>query len=131
MTVAQVRSTSLWRWPVLLLSSLVLTGSYYCLDIPAALKAQLDTYFGYPQGYETLFSMLYSLYATPNVILPFFGGYFVDRYGVSNCLLVFSALLAIGQSVVVAGLFFKSWYIIFLGRFIFGLGGDSSFNDMI
>jgi hypothetical protein len=47
------------------------------------------------------------------------------RFGIGNCLLVFSALLAIGQSVVVYGLFIQSWKVIFLGRFIFGLGGEN------
>jgi hypothetical protein len=43
------------------------------------MKQQLDDYFGNEADYETNFSLLYTLYATPNVILPFFGGYFVDR----------------------------------------------------
>ncbi len=55
-------------------------GSYYCLDIPAALKKQIGDYFRGPEDeYEHMFSLLYTLYAIPNTILPLFGGYFVDR----------------------------------------------------
>lgn len=73
------KPTSWLRWPVLVLACLILIGSYYCFDIPAAMKQQIDDYFGDEADYETNFSLLYTLYATPNVILPFFGGYFVDR----------------------------------------------------
>ena len=77
---ANVKSTSIVRWPILVLACLMLVGSYYCFDIPAALNQQLDDYFGQQDDYATNFSLLYSLYAIPNVILPFFGGYFVDRW---------------------------------------------------
>ncbi len=73
------KSKSLLRWPILVLACLMLVGSYYCFDIPSAIKQQIDDYYGDPGNYETMFSLLYTLYATPNVILPFFGGYFVDR----------------------------------------------------
>ena len=73
------KSTSWLRWPILVLACLMLIGSYYCFDIPAAIKTQIDDYFGDPGDYETYFSLLYTLYAAPNVILPFFGGFFVDR----------------------------------------------------
>jgi MFS family permease len=59
------------------------------------------------------------------VILPFFGGYLVDRFGVRVCLLLFSSLIAIGQVIFAIGLSAKSWPIIFLGRLIFGFGGES------
>lgn len=70
---------SMWRWVILVLGCLMMVGSYYCFDIPAALKTQIDDYMGDPDDYEVQFSLLYTLYAAPNVILPFFGGYLVDR----------------------------------------------------
>lgn len=120
-TKAQSKS----RWIILILSCLMLVGSYYCFDIPAALKSQIDDFFGNPRDYETNFSLLYSLYAFPNVILPFFGGYFVDRFGVRLCMLVFAALITLGQIVFCIGISAESWPILFVGRFIFGLGGES------
>jgi hypothetical protein len=70
---------SQWRWLILLLGCLMMIGSYYCFDIPAALITQIDDYMGDPSDYDIKFGLLYTLYAAPNVILPFFGGYLVDR----------------------------------------------------
>ena len=47
----------------------MMVGSYYCFDIPAALKTQIDDYFGDPSDYEFNFSLLYTLYAAPNARL--------------------------------------------------------------
>lgn len=57
--------------------------------------------------------------------MPFFGGYFVDKIGVRLCLLVFAALVTAGQVIFTIGLSSKSWSIMFIGRFVFGLGGES------
>lgn len=113
------------RWIILVLGCLMMVGSYYSFDIPSALKTQIDDYTGNKSDYEVNFSLMYTLYSAPNVILPFFGGYLVDRFGVSFCLLIFSTLIAVGQVVFTIGLSTKSWPVIFIGRLIFGLGGES------
>lgn len=97
-----------------------LVGSYYCFDIPAALKTQIDDYMGDPSEYETYFGLLYTLYAVPNVILPFFGGYFVDKIGVRLSMLIFASLVALGQVIFSFGLLLESWPVMFTGRFVFG-----------
>jgi hypothetical protein len=61
------KSQSPWRWLILVLGCLMMVGSYYCFDIPAALKTQIDDYMGDPGDYEIKFSLLYTLYAAPNV----------------------------------------------------------------
>jgi MFS family permease len=120
------KSKSPLRWPVLVLACLMLVGSYYCFDIPSALKTQINDYMQDPaKQYETDFALMYTLYAAPNILLPFFGGYFVDRFGVGFCLLVFTSLIAVGQVAVTIGFIAKSWPIIFLGRLIFALGGEN------
>lgn len=45
--------------------------------------------------------------------------------GVRFSLLLYSSLIALGQIVFTIGLQAKSWPIIFLGRLIFGFGGES------
>lgn len=85
----------------------------------------MDEYFGKPDDFETLFSLLYTLYAVPNIVLPFFGGYFTDKWGARFCLLMFSSLLTIGQVVFALGLSIKSWPLMYLGRIIFGCGGEN------
>lgn len=46
----------------------------------------------------TEYTLLYSLYSWPNVILSVFGGYLIDRvFGVRMGTLVFSAFVCLGQ----------------------------------
>lgn len=63
------KSKSPLRWIILVLACVMLIGSYYCYDIPAAIKTQLDDYMGNPSDYELKFGLLYTLYAAPNVRL--------------------------------------------------------------
>jgi MFS family permease len=120
----------------------MMVGNYYCYDNPAALHTQLEQWVGKPSNYgksfiiiiiiiiiilllETLFSLLYTVYSIPNCFLPFFGGYFVDRLGVRMCLAIFVAFITIGQIVFALGVSLKSWPVMFLGRVIYGFGGES------
>lgn len=115
------KSLSLWRWPILVLACLMLIGSYYSSDIPAALKPLIQSYTGCPDAtYENYFALFYSLYSLPNIILPFFGGYFVDKFGVRMCMLIFAILVTVGQVIFSFGLSIKSFPWMLLGRFVFG-----------
>lgn len=53
------------------------TGSYFCYDTPAALADNFkdDTHLN-----TSKFTLLYSIYSWPNVILCFIGGYLIDRW---------------------------------------------------
>jgi MFS family permease len=113
------------RWFILFFSCLMMVGNYYCYDIPAALHSQMNEYMGKPDDFETMFSLLYTVYSIPNVILPFFGGYFVDKLGVRLCLLVFASLITAGQLVFAFGLSIKSWPVMLIGRVLYGFGGES------
>ena len=104
---------------------MMMIANYYCYDIPAALHQQLDDFMGKPSNFESYFSLLYTLYSVPNIVLPFFGGYFVDKWGVRTTLFVFSAFLCSGQIIFSFGVSLKSWPIMFVGRVIYGLGGES------
>ena len=119
------KSNSPYRWVILVLACLMMVGSYYSYDIPAALKTQIDDYTGNSSDYELNFSLLYTLYAAPNVILPFFGGILVDKFGIRVCLLIFASLITLGQTIFSIGISIKSWPVMFLGRLVFGFGGES------
>jgi MFS family permease len=80
---------------------------------------------GDQSDYEFNFGLLYTLYSAPNVILPFFGGYLVDRIGVRTCLLIFCTLITVGQLLFSFGISIHSWPVMFIGRLVFGLGGES------
>ena len=66
------KSKSPLRWPILLLACIMLVGSYYCYDIPSALKTQIDDFMGDQADFETYFALLYTLYSIPNVVCYFY-----------------------------------------------------------
>lgn len=69
--------------------------------------------------------MLYSVYSYPNMVLPAFGGIFLDKIGIRPGLLLFTTILTLGQFVCAAGVYYKSYALMLAGRVIFGLGGES------
>ncbi|KAI9916067.1 hypothetical protein PsorP6_008468 [Peronosclerospora sorghi] len=115
------------RWLVLFLSCMLMIGNYYCFDNPAALKSQLQQHFSnIPKSrYEFLFNLLYTLYSIPNILLPFFGGVLVDRYGVRMMLFTFSTAILIGQVIFATGCSLSSFNMMLFGRVVFGFGGES------
>mmetsp|Transcript_23101 Transcript_23101/g.46198 ORF Transcript_23101/g.46198 Transcript_23101/m.46198 type:complete len:616 (-) Transcript_23101:58-1905(-) len=113
------------RWLVLALTCTVMTASYYSYDIPSALHQQLSDYMPQSSNFERNFNLLYTVYSIPNVILPLFGGNFVDRYGAPQCLLVFASIVCCGSVLLSIGVSNKSWEVMYLGRFVFGLGAES------
>lgn len=81
------------RWVVLFFISVVSIGSYFCYDNPSALQTQLTDIFDI-NTFE--YTILYSVYSLPNIILPLFGGFFIDKIGIRVGLLLFSSLVAVG-----------------------------------
>ena len=73
------RSESSFRWIVLILACWGMFGSYYCYDNPSALSTQLQS--GKYNLSSLQFNLLYTVYSTPNMILPLFGGVLVDKIG--------------------------------------------------
>jgi len=45
---------------------------------------------------EYQYGLLYTGYAIPNIVLPFYGGIFLDKIGQRNGLLVFTVILVLG-----------------------------------
>ena len=68
------------RWVMLTFGCFFLMGSYYCFDNPAPLKNIL-TSPPYDLS-EAQWSGLYSIYSFPNMVLPLFGGIFIDKIGI-------------------------------------------------
>ncbi|CAL4130439.1 unnamed protein product, partial [Meganyctiphanes norvegica] len=98
-------------------------GSYFCYDTPGSLQDQIKESM---EVNTTWFSTLYSLYSWPNVILCFVGGFLIDRvFGIRWGAIIFSTLVTIGQAVFALGAFTNQFWCMDLGRFIFGIGGES------
>lgn len=113
------------RWAVLGTVSVVMIGSYYSMDIPAALHQQLRNFMPPSTRFEYYFNLLFTLYSLPNIVLPFIGGTLVDKYSAPTCLVIFSFLLLIGQIVFAIGTSFQSWNLMLIGRIIYGFGGEN------
>lgn len=95
-----IRKTG-WRWVMLTFGCFFLMGSYFCFDNPAPLKNRLEEKpFSFS---DAQWSGLYSIYSFPNMILPLFGGIFVDKLGIRLGLILFTVVLTIGQLVFAIG----------------------------
>jgi len=58
--------------------------------------------------------------------LALFGGLLIDRvFGIRFAAIVFCTLVLIGQIVFAIGISSGNFWICIVGRFIFGLGGES------
>ncbi|XP_054714124.1 major facilitator superfamily domain-containing protein 1-like [Uloborus diversus] len=111
------------RYFALIFMCLLGFGSYFCYDNPAALQQQIIRDM---QVSTQDFSSLYSWYSWPNVILAFFGGFLIDRvFGIRLGAIIFSLFILLGQLVSATGAIFNYFWIMQLGRFIFGVGGES------
>jgi hypothetical protein len=120
----RIRSQLRIRWLVLFLCSLMMMGNFYIYDNPSALKPYLQNAFK-GQLSEAKFSLLYSVYSFPNIVLPFFGGFLCDKYGAYNCTILFSLFVLIGQLVVSIGASATNYNLMLLGRVLYGLGGET------
>src|SRR5262245_15706950 len=65
--------------PLLVFICLVTFGSYFSYDLPGSLSSYFIVAFqGGKQG-TFMNEVFYSVYSWPNTILPFFGGFLIDR----------------------------------------------------
>ena len=104
------------------------THTHRSYDNPASLHNQLQTWMSSSSTsvpFETDFSLLYTVYSIPNMVLPFFGGFFVDKLGAPLCMAVFASLILAGQTLFAFGSSVQSWPLMLCGRVLFGLGGEN------
>jgi MFS family permease len=95
--------------------------------MPGAIQTQITAWFGGKAVYtDSMNESLYSVYSYPNIILALFGGYIIDNVlGVRLGTVLFCSLVLIGQIIVSFGMEFRIYWVCIVGRFIFGLGGES------
>ncbi|XP_013421243.1 major facilitator superfamily domain-containing protein 1 [Lingula anatina] len=114
---------ALHKYLILIIMCFLSFGSYFCYDNPAALQ---DTMLKDLNINESIYMLFYSLYSWPNVILCFFGGFLIDRvFGIRLGAIIFSLFVTAGQVVFALGAFFNLPIVMHIGRFIFGIGGES------
>merc|ERR1719318_1707294 len=107
----------------LMLMCLLGFGSYFCFDNPGALQSELK---GSMNITTAQFSNLYSWYSWPNVVLPIVGGFLMDRVlGTRFGTICFAFIICIGQAIFALGGFLDHLWVMEIGRFVFGIGGES------
>uniref|UniRef100_A0A8C6SDZ8 Lysosomal dipeptide transporter MFSD1 n=1 Tax=Neogobius melanostomus TaxID=47308 RepID=A0A8C6SDZ8_9GOBI len=98
-------------------------GSYFCYDNPAALQTEVlqDMNLNTAE-----FMQLYAWYSWPNVVLCFLGGFLIDTvFGIRLGTIIFSLFVFGGQIVFATGAIVNHFWLMEVGRFIFGIGGES------
>ncbi|XP_022534498.2 major facilitator superfamily domain-containing protein 1 isoform X1 [Astyanax mexicanus] len=98
-------------------------GSYFCYDNPAALQKQVIQDMGLN---TSSFMQLYAWYSWPNVVLCFLGGFLLDRvFGIRLGTIIFSLFVCVGQVIFALGALVNHFWLMNMGRFVFGIGGES------
>jgi MFS family permease len=98
-------------------------GNYFAYDSPAALQEQITKDMDVSTAQ---FAQLYAMYSWPNVILCFFGGFLIDRvFGIRWGAILFSVIILLGQVIVAMGALANAFWLMDVGRFVFGIGGES------
>uniref|UniRef100_A0AAY4DZK8 Lysosomal dipeptide transporter MFSD1 n=1 Tax=Denticeps clupeoides TaxID=299321 RepID=A0AAY4DZK8_9TELE len=98
-------------------------GSYFCYDNPAALQTQVIQDMKLSTAW---FMELYAWYSWPNVVLCFVGGFLLDRvFGIRWGTVIFSLFVLLGQIIFACGALFNYFWLMAVGRFVFGIGGES------
>jgi MFS family permease len=99
-----------------------MVGSNFCYDNPGPLETQLEDQMKID---STHFSLLYTVYSLPNMILPLLGGILLDSIGVRMGLIFFCAVLTCGQLIFCLGGYAVNYDEMLAGRVVFGMGGES------
>ena len=93
-------------------------GSYFCYDTPAALEDQFKRDLKIS---TSTFTVFYSVYSWPNVILSFFGGILIDRVlGIRLGAIIFASFILVGQVLFGVGALVDQIWLMDVARFIFG-----------
>ena len=106
---------------MLLMACCFTLGSTFCYDNPGPLETQLERDFHMDSFH---YSLLYTVYSIPNMVLPVFGGIFLDKIGIRTGLIIFTIILTFGQFIFTMGGYQKNYDVMLAGRIIFGCGGE-------
>lgn len=121
-TIADPRKP-FYRYFALFFMCMLGFGSYFCYDNPAALQ---DHFKKDLRITTATFTAFYSWYSWPNVILSFVGGYLIDKvFGIRLGALVFGGMVFVGQIIFAVGTLYDTIWLMDVGRFVFGIGGES------
>lgn len=142
--IKTLKDSPLIRWSALILISLVMFSSYYFYDVYSSIKTILQTEVGLS---NVEYGTMYGAYSFTNSILlmAFFGGVILDRWGIRKTGSLFLGFMLIGTLGVAYGAsdifkpgsfgynFFGNFMeryspelkMMIFGRILFGLGAET------
>ncbi|CAD8084472.1 unnamed protein product [Paramecium primaurelia] len=110
------------KYVIMILGCLLMFGNNYSFDNPQALQKQLT------QDLDisiSNYNLLYSAFSFPNIFLTLIGGFIIDFLGVRFGIILFSAIVVVAQTIVALGGAFKIFWIMLVGRIIFGCASEN------
>ncbi|KAH8341394.1 hypothetical protein KR059_005840 [Drosophila kikkawai] len=111
------------RFLALLFMCLLGFGSYFCYDNPGALQ---DVFQKELDLSSTEFTLIYSIYSWPNIVLCFVGGFLIDRvFGIRLGTIIYMLIVLVGQLIFATGGVLGHFWLMIVGRFVFGIGAES------
>ncbi len=118
---ARAQVSAAFRWISMLLVSLTVLATYLVYDSISPLGEIIQRDMNVT---PTDFGLLYGAYSYPNFIMPFLGGILLDRIGVRLGGMTFAGLCAAGALLTALGSEGSFW-VMFAGRLLFGLGAET------
>ena len=73
-----------------------------------------------------MYSLLYSVYSFPNMILPIFSGLILIKIGKGNTMMLLQTLIVLGNAIIILGPFLEYYPFMVIGRSIFGMGSETA-----
>lgn len=107
---------------VLLLISLIPLGSYFTYDAIASLQKLMIERLNID---EFRYSILFSIYTFPNILIVLLGGLLIDKLGPTSMTLLFCTFVYVGILLMAIT---NIYWLVIIGMFIFGIGAESSYT---
>ncbi|KAL6231802.1 hypothetical protein BDW75DRAFT_233326 [Aspergillus navahoensis] len=113
------------HWRVLAAVAAMNWGGFFVYDIPASLSTSLSDHLSLSdRQFAYLISVLYTVYAIPNTVLPFLTGPAVQRLGERAVLLTITSSIILGQLLFALAVYTRLELGMIMGRILIGLGGE-------
>ncbi|KAI9370032.1 major facilitator superfamily domain-containing protein [Aspergillus egyptiacus] len=113
------------HWSVLAAVCSLNWALFFIYDLPATLSIPLCSHLSLTDHQLSyLISLLYTVYAAPNTILPFFSGAAVQRFGATAVLTLTMSTIILGQTLFALTVEAKLPLGMIIGRALIGLGAE-------
>jgi MFS family permease len=114
-----------FRFLMLFFTICVVFSGYFSYDLPGVTSEELKRE---PLRLSNVqLGLLFSVYALPNSFLPLFSGMFFTVLGVWRGVILIGCIISLGVFIVAVGVSLNSFWIMLVGRIVYGIGGESMF----